>query len=228
MFGRYRLVFSWYFTNRYQRKTRLVHLGIVNLAGTSFSLKRGALVPFLMHPSPLFEEHRSSRQIVHKRSSRQISARQKTRVWSRKVSKGVMQEQEFLVSHPCKMRDSCKKWSLKSCKKYHCKTIWDLALAKSNRTKGGSMTPSKRGVEPALGVPATSYRNNTLFLLRTDSMNICTYTVLHFSRDQGCKTRPRSRKKSHVLISQGLAARPNSKKNGVSLLVCPWSHLVEW
>jgi hypothetical protein len=80
MFGRYRLVFSWYFTNPDQRKTWLVHFGIVNLAETSFSLKRGALAPFLMHPSPFFEEHRSSRQIVHKRSSRQISARQKNGV----------------------------------------------------------------------------------------------------------------------------------------------------
>jgi hypothetical protein len=80
MFGWYRLVFSWYFTNRYQRKTWLVHFGIVNLAGTSFSLKRGASAPCLMHPSPLFEEHRSSRQIVHKRSSCQISARQKNKV----------------------------------------------------------------------------------------------------------------------------------------------------
>ncbi len=80
IFGQYWMVFSWYFTNRYQRKTWLVHFGIVNLAGTSFSLKRGALAPFLMHPSPLFEEHRSSRQIVQKRSSRQISARQKNGV----------------------------------------------------------------------------------------------------------------------------------------------------
>jgi hypothetical protein len=76
----------------------------------------------------------------------------------------------------------------------------------------GGLGPSKRGVEPAFGVPAASYRNNTLFLLRTDSTYLCTYTVLHFSRDQGCKTRPRSHKKSYVLVSQGLSARPNSRQ----------------
>jgi hypothetical protein len=76
MFGWYRLVLSWYFTNQYQRKTWLVHFGIVNLAGTYFSLERGALAPFLMHPSPLFEEHRSSCQIFHKRSFRQTSQAQ--------------------------------------------------------------------------------------------------------------------------------------------------------
>jgi hypothetical protein len=65
------------FTNRYRRKTRLVHSGIVNLAGTPFSLKRGASALFLMHHSPLFEEYRNSRRIVQKQSSRQISAGQK-------------------------------------------------------------------------------------------------------------------------------------------------------
>ncbi len=50
IFGQYWLVFSWYFTNRYQRKTRLEHFGIVNLVGTSFSLKRGALAPLFMQP----------------------------------------------------------------------------------------------------------------------------------------------------------------------------------
>jgi hypothetical protein len=40
-----------------------------------------------------------------------------------KVSKGVMQERESLVSHPCEMRDSCKKWSVKSREKYHCETM---------------------------------------------------------------------------------------------------------
>jgi hypothetical protein len=68
----------------------------------------------------------------------------------------------------------------------------------------GGLRPSKRGVEPAFWVPAASYRNNTLFLIVRTYVQI----VLHLSRDQGCKTRPRSRKESHV---QGLAARPNSR-----------------
>jgi hypothetical protein len=86
----------------------------------------------------------------------------------------------------------------------------DLVPAKSNRTKGGGLRPSKRGVEPAFWVPAASYRTKTPFLLRTDSWYLCTYMVSHFLQDQGCKTRPRSCKKSHILILQGLAARPNS------------------
>jgi hypothetical protein len=53
------------------------NFGIVYLAGTHFSLIRGVLAPFLMHPSPLFEEYRSSRQIVQKRSSRQIISQAK-------------------------------------------------------------------------------------------------------------------------------------------------------
>ncbi len=47
---RNRLVFSWYFPNRYWRKTRLVHFGIVHLAGIPFSL---ASAPFLMDQAPL-------------------------------------------------------------------------------------------------------------------------------------------------------------------------------
>jgi hypothetical protein len=65
-----------------------------------------------------------------------------------------------------------------------CKTLLPPNLT---GPKGG-LRPSKRGIEPAFWVPAASYRNNTLFLLSTDSMYLCTYTVLHFLRDQGCKT----------------------------------------
>ncbi len=47
IFGWYLLVFSWYFTNRYQRKTRLVHFGIKKLAGAPFSLQKGGFgTPF--------------------------------------------------------------------------------------------------------------------------------------------------------------------------------------
>ncbi len=67
------------------------------------------------------------------------------RVWSRKVSKGGMREWEFLVSHPCKTRDSREKWSLKSREKYHCETMRDLAPAKSIRTNGGATTLKKGG-----------------------------------------------------------------------------------
>ncbi len=73
------------------------------------------------------------------------------RVWSRKVSKGVMQEWKFLVSHPCKTQDSCKKWSLKSHKKYPCKTMQDLVPAKYNRTKGGGETLKKGDRASLLG-----------------------------------------------------------------------------
>jgi hypothetical protein len=68
-----------------------------------------------------------------------------SRVWSHKVSKGVMREQEFLVLHPCETQDSCKKLSLKSRGKYHSETMRDLVLAKSNRTKGGGYDPQKGG-----------------------------------------------------------------------------------
>ncbi len=71
--------------------------------------------------------------------------------WSCKVSKGVMQEQEFLISHPCETQDSREKWSLKSLEKYHCKTMQDLAPAKSNRTKGGAMTLKNWGRASLLG-----------------------------------------------------------------------------
>ncbi len=87
-----------------------------------------------------------------------------------------------------------------------CKILFPPNL---NRTKGGGLQPSKRGVEPAFWVPAASYRTNTPFLLRTDIMYLCKYTVFHFLRDQGCKTRSRSCKKSHVLVLQDLGARPN-------------------
>jgi hypothetical protein len=62
---------GWYFSGIYH----VGNFGIVNLAGIPFSLKRGALAPFLMHPSPLFEEYRSSHQIVQKGVPAKSSAR---------------------------------------------------------------------------------------------------------------------------------------------------------
>jgi hypothetical protein len=38
---------SWYLPYRYQRKSRSVHFGIIFLAITPFSFKKGALAPFL-------------------------------------------------------------------------------------------------------------------------------------------------------------------------------------
>ncbi len=75
----YRLVFSRYFTNQYQRKTRSGRFGIVHLAGTPFFPQREASAPFLMDQAPLLTEKRS-RQIYKKEfpqnftkwSSRQI------------------------------------------------------------------------------------------------------------------------------------------------------------
>ncbi len=47
IFSWYWLVFSRYFTNQYRRKTRLVHFGIIKLAGAPFSLLKGGLwTPF--------------------------------------------------------------------------------------------------------------------------------------------------------------------------------------
>jgi hypothetical protein len=46
----------------------------------------------------------------------------------------------------------------------------------------GGLRPSKRGLEPAIWVPAASYRNNTLFLLRTDSTYLCTYIMVSHTR----------------------------------------------
>jgi hypothetical protein len=52
------LVFSWYFTNRHQRKTWLVHFGIKKLAGAPFSLQKGGLWTHFGALSPPFEEKR--------------------------------------------------------------------------------------------------------------------------------------------------------------------------
>jgi hypothetical protein len=65
---------SWYLPYRYRRKSRSVHFGIIFLAGTPFSLKKGALAPFLRKKGgtgPLFDT--ASPPFVEKRSSRQIS-----------------------------------------------------------------------------------------------------------------------------------------------------------
>ncbi len=65
---------SWYLPHRYRRKSWSVHLGIIFLAGTPFSLKKGALAPFLREKGgtgPLFDSARPS--LAEKRSSRQSS-----------------------------------------------------------------------------------------------------------------------------------------------------------
>jgi hypothetical protein len=65
---------SWYLPYRYQRKSRSVHFGIIFLAGTPFSLKKGAPAPFLREKggtSSLFDT--ASPPSVEKRSSCQIS-----------------------------------------------------------------------------------------------------------------------------------------------------------
>jgi hypothetical protein len=104
------------------------------------------------------------------------------RVWSRKVSKGVMREQEFLVSHPCKMQDSPKKWSPKSCKKYHCKTMQDLAPAKSTRTKGGGATTLKMGGRASLLGSRHFLQDQNPFSLGIDITCLCTYGLAFLTR----------------------------------------------
>jgi hypothetical protein len=65
---------SWYLSYRYQRKSWSVHFGIIFLARTPFSLKKGALAPFLREnggTGPLFDT--ASPPIAEKRSSHQTS-----------------------------------------------------------------------------------------------------------------------------------------------------------
>ena len=65
---------SWYLPYRYQRKSWSVHVGILFLVGTPFSLIKGALASFLREKggtSPLFDT--ASPPFEEKRSSRQIS-----------------------------------------------------------------------------------------------------------------------------------------------------------
>ncbi len=47
---------SWYLPNRYRRKTRSVHFGIIVLAGTPFFLERGVMAPFLRGPAPFLRK----------------------------------------------------------------------------------------------------------------------------------------------------------------------------
>jgi hypothetical protein len=65
---------SWYLPYRYQRKSWPVHFCIIFLAGTPFSLKKGALAPFLREEEgtgPLFDT--ASPPFAEKKSSRQTS-----------------------------------------------------------------------------------------------------------------------------------------------------------
>jgi hypothetical protein len=65
---------SWYLQYQYQRKSWLVHFGIIILAGTFFSLKNGALALFLSEKGgtgPLFDT--ASPPFVEKRSSHQTN-----------------------------------------------------------------------------------------------------------------------------------------------------------
>jgi hypothetical protein len=65
---------SWYLPYQYQRKSWSVHFGNIFLAGTPFSLEKGALAPFLREKGgtgPLFDT--GSPPFAEKRSSRQTS-----------------------------------------------------------------------------------------------------------------------------------------------------------
>jgi hypothetical protein len=71
---------SWYLPYRYQRKSQSVHFGIIFLAGTPFSLKKGARAPFSREKGgtgPLFDT--ASPPFAEKRSSRQTSYTKKAR-----------------------------------------------------------------------------------------------------------------------------------------------------
>ncbi len=57
IFGWYPVGVSRYFTNRYQRQTRLVHFGIKKMAGAPFSPKKeGGFGPLFEHFAPLLRK----------------------------------------------------------------------------------------------------------------------------------------------------------------------------
>ncbi len=122
----------------------------------------------------------------------------KSRVWSRKVSKGLC-ENESLSSRTPARREILARNDLSSiARNINARPCETLLPPNLTGPKGG-LRPSKRGVEPAFWVPDASYRNNTLFLI----VRTYVHMVSHFSRDQGCETRPRSREKSHLPVSHG-------------------------
>ena len=55
-FGWYPVAISRYFTNRYQRQTRLVHFGIKKMAGAPFSQEEGGFGPLFVHFAPLLRK----------------------------------------------------------------------------------------------------------------------------------------------------------------------------
>jgi hypothetical protein len=52
----YSVGISWFLPNRYRRKTRSVHFGIIILAGTPFFLKRGVTAYFFRGPAPILRK----------------------------------------------------------------------------------------------------------------------------------------------------------------------------
>jgi hypothetical protein len=56
IFGQYSVGISWNLPNRYRRKTRSVHFGIIILVGTPFFLERGVMAPFLRGPAPILRK----------------------------------------------------------------------------------------------------------------------------------------------------------------------------
>jgi hypothetical protein len=101
------------------------------------------------------------------------------RVWSCKVSKGVIQEQEFLVLHPCKMQDSCEKWSLKSREKYHCETLFPPNLT---GPRGGATTLKIGGRASRLLGSRHFLQDQNPFSLCTDSTYLCIYGLAFLAR----------------------------------------------
>ncbi len=107
IFGWYRLVFSWYFTNRYQRKTRLVHFGIIKLVGAPFSLQKGGLWTLFGALSPPFEGKRVARGFFQKKCFQKLQNRVPAKFYSTKIPTGYT---NWLVPVPYRYQQDGQYW----------------------------------------------------------------------------------------------------------------------
>ncbi len=82
---RYWSVFSWYFPNQYQRKTRSGRFGIIQLAGTPFFPSKGGFCPLFDGPSPPFEGNISSRRIYKKEFPQNFTKWSSAKSYSTKI-----------------------------------------------------------------------------------------------------------------------------------------------
>jgi hypothetical protein len=88
---RYRLVFSQYFTNQYQRKTWSGCFGIVHLAGTPFFPHREASAPFLMDQAPLLREKLVPAKFTKRSSHKVLQNEAPAKSYSTKIPNQIYQ-----------------------------------------------------------------------------------------------------------------------------------------